>query len=140
MDSNTIDMFILTKGKFFPDSSLMLIRERLANYDDSFTTRLLSANFKNPTIGFLYSIGLGVYGIDRFYLGHVFTGVLKLILTLAFLVTYVFFVFDDDPNLVAVICFFILSIGVLVWYITDIFKISKEIKEYNYTYLLTILY
>ena len=110
MDSNTIDMFILNKGKFFPDSSLMLIRERLANYDDSFTTRLLSANFKNPTIGFLYSIGLGVYGIDRFYLGHVFTGVLKLILTLAFLVTYVFFVFDDDPNLVAVICFFILSI------------------------------
>jgi TM2 domain-containing membrane protein YozV len=139
MDSSTIDMFILNKGKFFPDSSLMLIRDRLAKYDDSFLSRLLSASFKNPTTGFLYSIGLGVYGIDRFYVGHVFSGILKLILTLAFFVTYVFIVFDDDSNPILAISFFILAIGVVVWYITDIFKISKEIKEYNFTYLLTIL-
>lgn len=132
-------MFILNKGKFFPDSSLMLIRDRLANYDDSFLPRLLSASFKNPTTGFLYSIGLGVYGIDRFYIGQVFIGILKLILTLAFFVAYIFLVIDDDPAPIKFICFFILVIGVLIWYITDIFKISKEIKEYNFTYLLTIL-
>ena len=139
MNQQNVDMFILKKGNFFPNSSLMMLRERLNKLDDSNLSLLLSANFKDPNIGFLFSIGLGAYGIDRFYLGHTFIGILKLILILSIILTYVPIVFDDDCSPFIFGVFIIQVIGVLLWYIVDIFKVSKEIKEYNFTHLLTLL-
>lgn len=139
MKQQNVDMFMLSKGNLFPASAMMLIRERLTNCDDALFPRIISASFKNPTVGFFYSIGLGTYGADRFYIGHVFIGILKLILTLSSIISYFCVVFEDDPNPILVGIFIIQIIGVLVWYVVDIFKISNEIKEYNYTYLLTLL-
>ena len=132
-------MFILNKSSYFPDSTMISLRERLLSCDDSYLNKLLSAKIKNPTSGFLFSIGLGVYGADRFYIGHTVIGVLKLMLTIIFLISYIIIEISEDPNIIF-IAFFILNIfGVIIWYILDIFNISKEIKEYNYNLLLTIL-
>ena len=139
MNQQNVDMFILSKGHYFPSSALLLIRERLNKLDDSYLSNLLSAKFKNPTMGFFFSIGLGVYGVDRFYVGHIFVGILKLILTLVFFVTYFFVLFKDYPNPIFVGLLIILGLGVLIWYIVDIFNISNAIKEYNYSYLITLL-
>lgn len=139
MNQQNVDMFILNKGSFFPESSLYMIRERISKCDDSYLSRLLSANFKNPMTGFLYSIGLGPYGADRFYMGQVFIGILKLLLSLSLLVTYVPLCFNDNPNPIIVGILFMQIFCVLIWYIFDIFRISNIIKEYNFTYLLTLL-
>ena len=132
-------MFILNKSNFFSDSTINLIRERLLSCDDSYLNKLLSAKFKNPTSGFLFSIGLGVYGADRFYIGHTIIGVLKLMLTIIFFITYIIIEISEDPNILLIALLILTIIGVLIWYILDIFNISKEIKEYNYKLLLTIL-
>ena len=91
------------------------------------------------TSGILFSIGLGVYGADRFYIGHTFIGIIKLILTIIFFISYVIIEISEDPNILLIALLILTIIGVLIWYILDIFNISKEIKEYNYKLLLTIL-
>ena len=139
MNQQNVDMFILNKSNFFPDSTMMEIRERLLSMDDSCLNRILSAKFKSPTSGVLFSIGLGVYGADRFYIGHTFVGLLKLILTIIFFISYVIIVILEESNILLIALFVLTIIGILVWYVLDIFNISKEIKEYNYKLLLTIL-
>ena len=139
MNQQNVDMFILNKSNFFPDSTMMEIRERLLSLDDSCLNKLLSAKFKSPTSGILFSIGLGVYGADRFYIGHTFIGIIKLILTIIFFISYVIIEISEDSNILLIALLILTIIGVLIWYILDIFNISKEIKEYNYKLLLTIL-
>lgn len=139
MNQYSVDMFILKKGSFFPDSTMMSIREKLANCDDIHLNKILSANFKNPTVGFLFSIGLGIYGIDRFYIGHIIIGIIKLLLSIAFLCCYIAMCIWEDETPYLVTIFIPLVLGTTIWYIFDIFKIAKEIKEYNHQLLLTLL-
>lgn len=35
MDAQKVDMFIMTNNKYFPESQIPLIRERLLNIDES---------------------------------------------------------------------------------------------------------
>lgn len=139
MNQYSVDMFILNKGNFFPDSAMIRIRDMLANCDDTYLNKILSAKFKNPTVGFLFSIGLGIYGADRFYIGNIVIGIIKLMLSLAFLCCYTaMFIWEEEmPYLVAL--FIPLALGTIIWYIFDLFKITKNIIVYNYQLLLTLL-
>lgn len=132
-------MFILNKGSYFPDFAIIGIREKLIDCDDKYLYEILSTKFKNPTIGFLFSIGLGVYGIDRFYVGHCFYGIIKLLLFITFFVSCIIVQLWEKVMPFLIFTCLISAIGTTIWYISDIFKISKEIKEYNYHHLLTIL-
>lgn len=107
MDTQKVDMFIMTNGKDFPEQKVPFIRERLLAFDDSKWAALSTVQFKNPTTALLLSIFLGCYGIDRFYLGQTGMGVGKL-LTCG---------------------------GVGIWAIIDWFLISNSTKELNYNKL-----
>lgn len=107
MDTQKVDMFIMTNGKDFPEQKVPFIRERLLALDDSKWAALSTVQFKNPTTALLLSIFLGCYGIDRFYLGQTGMGVGKL-LTCG---------------------------GVGIWAIIDWFLISNSTKELNYNKL-----
>ena len=137
MNQQNVDMFILNKRNFFPDSVMIDIRNKLLSCDDSYLNLILSTEFKNPTYGFLFSVGLGVYGVDRFYIGHIAIGILKLILTISFFICLIIIDIQETPSIILITLFILTLIGVLVWYVFDIFNISKEIKEYNYNLLLT---
>lgn len=139
MNQQNVDVFILSKSCFFPDSTIMNIREKFLSCDDNYLNKILSTKFKNPTHGSLFSIGLGVSGDDRLYLSHIINGILKLMLTIVFLVSYIIIEISKESNMIFLALFILTIIGVLIWYIPDIFNISNEIKEYNYNLLLTIL-
>ncbi len=79
MDSQQVDMFIVTKGDMFPAEQLPYIRERLANLPDDKSSMMYSVEYKNPTISLVLSLLLGGYGIDRFYIGDIGIGVGKLL-------------------------------------------------------------
>ena len=49
MDSNKVDMFILTNGKFFESNQLMHIREQLLAMDDAKWSIIQTIQFKDPT-------------------------------------------------------------------------------------------
>ncbi len=103
MDSQKVDMFMMTNAKFFEGHHLNAVRERLLAMDESKWPSLQFIQFKDPTTALLISIFVGHYGIDRFYIGDTGLGVVKL--------------FSCG--------------GLLVWTIVDWFLIQGLTKEKN---------
>ncbi|MDY0089235.1 MAG: TM2 domain-containing protein [Flavobacteriaceae bacterium] len=79
MDSQKVDMFMMTNGKFFEGHHLNSIREKLLNMDDEKWPLVQMLQFKDPTTALLISIFVGAYGIDRFYIGDTGMGIGKLL-------------------------------------------------------------
>ncbi len=111
MDSQKVDMFIITNQKYFPSEKIMYLREKLSSMDENKFSLIASVELKDPTTLLLISIFLGSLGIDRFMIGDIGMGILKL-LTLG-------------------LC------GILT--IIDWFTISKKTKELNFNNLMMII-
>lgn len=111
MDANKIDMFFVANGKKLPLEKSVIIREKMQQADDSRYSTISSVELKDPTTMLIISILVGGLGVDRFMLGNVGMGILKL--------------------LTAGLC------GIL-WLI-DVCTISKKVKENNYNELMKIL-
>jgi len=79
MESQKVDMFLMTNSKFFESYQLPMIRERLLQIEDDKWPRLQMIQFKDPTVSLIVSLVGGVFGIDRFIIGDTGLGVVKLI-------------------------------------------------------------
>lgn len=79
MDSSKVDLYILSNSKYFPADKLPLIREKLLVADESALTRLSVLDLKDPMTILLVSIFVGSLGIDRFLVGDIGLGILKLL-------------------------------------------------------------
>lgn len=101
MDKSKVEMFLMMNGKNLPVEKLLLVKDSLEKMDDDKFMILQSISFKDNTT----SIILGVLGFDRIYLDQVGLGLLK-----AFLMFFV--------------------VGV-IWWLIDLFSITKRTKDYN---------
>jgi TM2 domain-containing membrane protein YozV len=79
MDSQKVDLFMMTNSKFFEGHHLNALRDRLLEMDEDKWPSLQFLQFKDPTTALLISIFVGNLGIDRFYIGDTGMGVGKLI-------------------------------------------------------------
>jgi len=79
LEQSRIDMFVATMSNKFPSEKLMSVRERLENLDDSRMVIIQSVEYKDPTTMLIISLFLGTFGVDRFMLGDVGMGILKLL-------------------------------------------------------------
>jgi len=80
MDSQKVDMFMMTNAKYFESHQANSIRETLLNLEDESKWNTLQAtSFKDPTTALIISLIAGLFGIDRFFLGDVGLGVAKLL-------------------------------------------------------------
>lgn len=111
MDQNKVDMYIMTNQKYFPAEKIMYIKEKLAAMDENKFAMISTIEMKDPTTILLVSIFLGGLGVDRFMLGDIGMGILKL--------------------LTCGVC------GILT--IIDWFTISKKTKELNFNNVMTML-
>ncbi len=101
---NLIQQFILTNKKYFKKSDLLLIQSQLKELNEEQLQGLLMLEeFMDPTANVIISVLVGNLGIDRFVIGQVGYGVLKLV-TLG---------------------------GLGVWTIVDWFQISGITKKHN---------
>ena len=112
MESQKVDMFILTSGKYFESHQVALIRDRLLSMDDSKWGIVSTLQFKDPSTSLIVSILVGSLGIDRFIIGDTGMGVGKL-LTCG---------------------------GLGIWAIIDWFMIKGATKEKNMAKLQQVLY
>lgn len=78
MDTQKVDMFIISNGKYFRSEVIPQIRRRLLEINDQQWVLLQTVQFKDPTTALLLSI-LTPAGIDRFYIGDVGLGLVKLL-------------------------------------------------------------
>lgn len=102
------DSFIAANMGKFPPETLPSIRQRLEGLDDRQINDIVGMPLKDPTIALLFSIFLGAYGVDRFYLGQAGLGVGKLLVTI-----------------------FTLGLGGFIWHIVDGFLIMGATREEN---------
>lgn len=79
METQRIDMFLMTNAKYFESYRLPQIRERLMKMDDNKLLHIQTLNFKDPTMMLIVSLLAGTLGIDRFLIGDVGLGVAKLL-------------------------------------------------------------
>lgn len=74
-----VNLLLTTYSKYFPESSLMQVREIFERMDSRQVSNLAMMQFKDPVTALLISLFGGVLGIDRFFIGDTTLGVLKLI-------------------------------------------------------------
>lgn len=111
MDEQKIDLFIMTNQKYFPTEKIVYLKDRLRTMDEQKFSLISTMEFKDPTIITIVSVFLGALGVDRFMIGNVGMGVLKL--------------------LTCGCC------GILT--IIDWFTIGKKTRELNFSKLMTLI-
>ena len=79
MEASKIDMYAGTMYAYFNPTDIPLIKSSLEKIDNEELIIFQSLDFKSPTVAIVLSILLGCFGIDRFYIGNILLGVLKLI-------------------------------------------------------------
>lgn len=79
MESQKVDMFMMTNAKYFEGHHLNAIRERLLSLDDSKWGLVQTMQFKDPTTSIIVSLLGGGLGIDRFMIGDTGMGIGKLL-------------------------------------------------------------
>ena len=79
MDSQKVDMYIMSNAKFFESHQINAIRERLLALDDSKWAMISTIQLKDPTTILIVSLLAGTLGIDRFMIGATGLGVGKLL-------------------------------------------------------------
>lgn len=79
MEKQKVDMYIMSNAKYFDSSSIPFIRQRLESMSDESFMMLQSIELKDPTALLIISILVGGLGVDRFMLGDIGMGVLKLL-------------------------------------------------------------
>ena len=79
MEQMKVDMFLIQNQKYFPADKIFYVKEKLKEMDDEKYLLITSVEYQDPTVMLLISIFLGYLGVDRFLLGEVGMGVLKLL-------------------------------------------------------------
>lgn len=69
----------MANAKFFPTENLVFLRERLSALEDDRFNMLAMVELKDPIMMLIISLLFGTLGIDRFLLGDIGMGVLKLL-------------------------------------------------------------
>ncbi len=111
LDQQKIDMYIMTNQKYFPEEKIVYLKDKLRTMDEEKFSLVSTIEMKDPMTLLLVSIFLGALGVDRFMLGDIGMGILKL-LTLG-------------------------CCGILT--IIDWFTISKKTKEFNFNRIMNLL-
>lgn len=79
MTQELVEMYLMTHGEYFPADKIPFLRERLLELDEEKAKYLQCVELQKPTTNLLFSIFLGRLGVDRFIIGDVGLGVLKLL-------------------------------------------------------------
>ena len=78
MEKRNIDMYLAANSKYFETASIPVIRQKLEKLSDDDYMTLQAVELKDPTVIVIISILVGCLGIDRFMIGDVSMGILKL--------------------------------------------------------------
>ncbi len=79
MTKESVEMYLMTHNEYFPSDKIPFLRERLLELDEDKSRYLLCVELQKPTTNLLFSIFFGSLGVDRFIIGDVGLGVLKLL-------------------------------------------------------------
>ena len=104
VNPNLVQNYLMANAKNLPEVSIEEIRAKLSSLSQDEFNRVQVIPLKDTLVIFLLSLFLGYYGVDRFMLGQVGLGILKLLT----------------------------GGGCGIWWLIDLFLIMEETKKTNY--------
>ena len=79
MDEQKINLWLGSNEKYFDATQIPILREKLKKASDEQYIAVQTQSYINPTVTTIISVLLGELGIDRFMVGDIGMGVLKLL-------------------------------------------------------------
>lgn len=79
MNMQMVDNYIMLNQKYFPGDKILFLKEKLYAMNEQKFSMLSTIELKDPVVILIISIFLGGLGIDRFMIGDIGLGVLKLL-------------------------------------------------------------
>lgn len=79
IDIQKIEMYILSNRQYFPSEKLIYLKSKMSQIDDKKFELISTMDLKSPQVILLVSAILGGLGIDRFMIGDIGIGILKLL-------------------------------------------------------------
>ena len=74
-----VDFYLMTHQEYFPAEKLPFLRDKLLQLPEEKMNYLSYVELQKPTVNLIISLLLGSLGIDRFMIGDIGLGVLKLL-------------------------------------------------------------
>lgn len=125
-------ILLLKWGEKIPQEALPLLQASLERLQETDYVPLANISLKDPLKGLLLGISLGDFGVDRFYKGDIWIGILKIFLHLIFAILCLSLGSDEDFTLEEwgdLVSLYI----VIVWFFASIdgFLVYRGIKKDN---------
>lgn len=128
------------------NNSMQSFVQALRAAPDSCAEEFMALRAKSKLITFFFSLVLGFFAIDRFYIGERKSAIAKVSVILSgallCLIPFIFFWTTGNMGLSGILLFvgFIIAVVGIALYFTDVFALSKKVKDINYRYLAGFLH
>ena len=123
--NDKLDMWFMQNGKHFPQDSIFTLQDKLSKLPDSSIRLLFGLDLKNPVVMLLLCIFLSPFGIDRFMIGHIGMGILRIAVYFTWIFVWIIS-FVINPMLAVLV-----GLLVLVYFIFEVIYCMKRTREYN---------
>ena len=111
VDRVKVESYLLAHKKYFPPEKLIYMKNKMLDLDPKSFDFVSTTKLKSPNTVWLFSIFLGIFGVDRFMIGDIGKGILKL-LTFG---------------------------GCTLFFFYDIFAISNRVKKLNFENIIILM-
>lgn len=124
--NDKLNMWIVSKGMLFPSDAFTVLQNKLTKLAESEMNKLYALPLRDPTIMLLMCIFLSPFGLDRFLLGNIGMGILRVLFYLG-----IFILSTIASGSSAVVVFFVFGIAFIVYAIYEIVTCMRRTREYN---------
>ena len=84
-----VDSYLMVNQKYYPAERIPYLKEKFYNMSESQFELVACTELKDPVVLLIVSLFLGSLGIDRFMLGNIGYGILKLLFCWLFIFTVI---------------------------------------------------
>ena len=144
--NDKLDLWLIQNGKHLPQDSIFGLQEKLTKLPEQTIRLLFGLDLKNPVVMLLLCIFLSFFAVDRFMIGHIGMGILRIGIWLGWFILIIAQAINLSIAATAsghiardaartaeglAIAIGVLAIPLLIYAIIEMVSCMKRTREYN---------